>query len=77
MNLSNLKTFKILISRNDWNDVMNKTTCGDAFGSIDAHIKSCYHQAVPLIRMSKKKVHEACSLGHGRSQSCNQSKIKL
>ena len=43
----------MLIFKNDWNDVMNKTTCGDAFGTFYVHIKSCYNQAFPLIRMSK------------------------
>ena len=76
MNSSNSKTFKMLISRNDWNGVIDKTTCGDAFGSIYAYIKSCYHQAVPLIRMSKI-VHKACSLGLGGSHGCNQSKKQI
>ena len=49
INLSNLKTFKIFIYRNDWNYVMNKTTCCDAFHTFYAHIESCYHQAFPLI----------------------------
>ena len=48
MNLSDWKTFKMLITRNDWNNVMNKSICGDAFGTFYAHIKSCYHQAFPL-----------------------------
>ena len=52
INLFNLKTFKMLTYKNDWNDEMNKTTCRDAFGTFYAHIKSCYNQAFPLIRMS-------------------------
>ena len=31
MNQSNFKNFKMLTSCNDWNDVMNKSTCSDAF----------------------------------------------
>ena len=38
---------------------MNKTTCSDAFGTFYAHIKSCYNQAFPLIRMSKKSTKHA------------------
>ena len=55
MNQSNLKTFKMLISKNDWNDVMSKSTCGDAFDIFYAHIKSCYHQAFPKWNKSPQK----------------------
>ena len=61
MNQSNLKTFKMLVSKNDWNDVMSKSTCGDAFDIFYAHIKSCYHQAfpLPLIKMKQKSTTHA------------------
>ena len=59
MNQSNLKTFKMLISKNDWNDVMSKSTCGDAFDIFYAHIKSCYHQAFPLIKVKRKSTKHA------------------
>ena len=53
MNKSNSHTFKMLISKNDWNAVMSKSTSGDAFDTFYAHIKSCYHEAFPLIKMKQ------------------------
>ena len=47
------------MSKNDWNDVISKWTCGDAFDIFYAHFKSCYHQAFPLIKMKRKSTKHA------------------
>ena len=54
INNKNKQQFKISISELNWNNVISKHLCNDAFNIFYAQMKECYYKAFPLIKCKRK-----------------------